>query len=728
MRRVLAILAAVAAAIGVAGLAWSVPRLADGIAEVPRPLVEHPVRPARWGPPSRRHRAAAPRRGGPGGAPGPPAPGGGPAGGRAPVVGYFLATRLLRDAGAGPTFLISPLLALMRDQAAAAERVGVRAASINSTNVGEWRAIEDQIAADQVGPAAGLPERLNNPGFAARVLPLLTRQAGLVVVDEAHCISDWGHDFRPDYRRIAQILRTLGDGVPVLGTTATANARVVADVAEQLGHDTLTLRGPLGRASLVLSVVALPSAAERLAWLAQQLPELPGSGIVYCLTVPETRRVAAWLQANGIDAHAYSGKDDPADRLVVEEALAANACKAVVATSAWGWATTSRTWPSWSTTRPPTAPVAYYQQVGRAGRAPGPGRGDPARRPRGPAHLGLLHHHRLPTPPAGRRGPRAAGGRRRAAGPGRGATPGQPGPGPAGPAAQDPRRRGRRAPRRRRLGARRSRLDLRRRPLPAGHRRPPGRAGHMLEYLTTDGCLMAFLRRQLDDPDWPAAGRRPLPALHRPRPTNHVRAELVAAAVAFLRDQDVTLQPRRQWPPGAAAKPHHPRGLSGPSRAGAMGEATDAGWGPLLAELLGRRPARAPPAEVDGLERLLGRWGWPPPSWVTFVPSRTRPTVVTGLADQAARCSACRSTRSSNGRAGMPAPQAELANSFHQYSDAHDAFALTGPVPPGPVLLVDDVRGSGWTLTTVGARLRDAGAGPVHPLVLLLGRPVRVIR
>jgi ATP-dependent DNA helicase RecQ len=282
---------------------------------------------------------------------------------------YFLATRLLRDGGAGPTFLISPLLALMRDQAAAAERVGVRAASINSTNVREWRAIEDQIAADQVDLLLVSPERLNNPGFAARVLPLLTRQAGLVVVDEAHCISDWGHDFRPDYRRIAQILRTLGEGVPVLGTTATANARVVADVAEQLGRDTLTLRGPLDRASLVLSVVALPSAAERLAWLAEQLPQLPGSGIVYCLTVPETRRVAGWLQANGIDAHAYSGRDDPAERLVVEEVLAANACKAVVATSALGMGYDKPDLAFVVHYQAPDSPVAYYQQIGRAGRA-----------------------------------------------------------------------------------------------------------------------------------------------------------------------------------------------------------------------------------------------------------------------------------------------------------------------------------------------------------------------
>ena len=282
---------------------------------------------------------------------------------------YFLATRLLRDAGAGPTFLISPLLALMRDQVAAAERVGVRAASINSTNVGEWRAVEAAVAADEIDLLLVSPERLNNPKFAANVLPLMSSQAGLVVIDEAHCISDWGHDFRPDYRRIAKILRTLGEGVPVFGTTATANARVVGDVAEQLGGDVLVLRGPLERASLALSVVTLPSAAERLAWLAQHLPELPGSGIVYCLTVAETKRVAAWLTAQGIDARAYSGKDDAEDRLVVEDALKGNTCKAVVATSALGMGYDKPDLAFVVHYQAPDSPVAYYQQVGRAGRA-----------------------------------------------------------------------------------------------------------------------------------------------------------------------------------------------------------------------------------------------------------------------------------------------------------------------------------------------------------------------
>jgi ATP-dependent DNA helicase RecQ len=641
---------------------------------------------------------------------------------------YFLATRLLRDAGAGPTFLISPLLALMRDQAAAAERVGVRTASINSTNVADWRAIEDQIAANQLDLLLVSPERLNNPGFAARVLPLLTRQAGLVVVDEAHCISDWGHDFRPDYRRIAHILRTLGEGVPVLGTTATANARVVADVAEQLGHDTLTLRGPLDRASLILSTVALPSAAERLAWLAEQLPQLPGSGIVYCLTVPETRRVATWLQANGIDAHAYSGRDDPAERLVIEQVLATNACKAVVATSALGMGYDKPDLAFVVHYQAPDSPVAYYQQVGRAGRALDRAEvillGGPEDRriweyftttafpPRRLVAevLELLDDAEPLTLAEVQRQVNLGQGRldqllkvldvegavRRVDG---GYVRGDPG------WSYD-------ADRYRRVTAARR-----------------AEQAAMLQYLATDICLMAFLRRQLDDPelaglDDPAAarcGRCQRCTGHSPPAT--VRAELVAAAVRFLRDQDVTLPPRRQWPAGApvATRTIPEARRAEPGRA--LGEATDAGWGPLLADLLARDQPLPHPV-VDGLAQLLDRWGWAqPPTWVTFVPSRTRPILVGDLAAQAGRLLGVPVHAVVQRVAPDARPQGELANSFHQYRNAHDAFALTGPVPHGPVLLVDDVRGSGWTLTTVALQLRDAGAGPVHPLVLLAGWP-----
>ena len=282
---------------------------------------------------------------------------------------YFLATRLLRDAGAGPTLLVSPLLSLMRDQIAKAEAIGIRAATINSTNLDQWRQVEAELAAGRVDLLLISPERLNNPQFRTQVLPDLSARVGLLVIDEAHCISDWGHDFRPDYRRLVRVLDDLDPDIPVLACTATANERVMADVAEQLGATPLLFRGSLDRESLRLSVLTIPSQAERMAWLADHLPRLQGSGIVYCLTVGDTDRVAGWLQTNGIDARAYSGRTDPAERLEIEDALRADQVKVVVATSALGMGFDKPDLAFVVHFQSPDSPVTYYQQIGRAGRA-----------------------------------------------------------------------------------------------------------------------------------------------------------------------------------------------------------------------------------------------------------------------------------------------------------------------------------------------------------------------
>src|SRR5690242_12784666 len=286
---------------------------------------------------------------------------------------YFLATALLRRQGAGPTVLISPLLALMRNQIAAAERLGIRAVTVNSTNREEWDAVRDRLDADDVDLLLISPERLNNDRFRETMLPLFIERVGLLVVDEAHCVSDWGHDFRPDYRRIRDVLERLPADVAVLGTTATANDRVVADVGEQLGvgagADRLTIyRGPLARASLRLEVVSLPGAAERLAWLATWLPQFPGSGIVYCLTKRDTDTVAEWLQTRGISAVAYSGEVTDEQRVEAEGRLLRNDVKAVVATSALGMGYDKPDLGWVVHYQAPSSAIAYYQQVGRAGR------------------------------------------------------------------------------------------------------------------------------------------------------------------------------------------------------------------------------------------------------------------------------------------------------------------------------------------------------------------------
>ena len=284
---------------------------------------------------------------------------------------YFVATALLRAQGSGPTVIVSPLLALMRNQIAAAERAGIRAVTINSTNVEEWTRTYADVARGDVDVLLLSPERLNNPDFRDNVMPALAAACGLLVVDEAHCISDWGHDFRPDFRRLRTLLPELPAGIPVLATTATANTRVVDDITDVLGlgsSDVLVLRGNLDRESLHLGVLSLPSTEHRLAWLAEHLEALPGSGIIYTLTVAASQDVASYLRDRGFAVAAYSGQTEQAERLAAEDDLINNRVKALVATSALGMGFDKPDLGFVVHLGAPSSPIAYYQQVGRAGR------------------------------------------------------------------------------------------------------------------------------------------------------------------------------------------------------------------------------------------------------------------------------------------------------------------------------------------------------------------------
>jgi ATP-dependent DNA helicase RecQ len=634
---------------------------------------------------------------------------------------YFLATALLRRQGAGPTVLISPLLALMRNQIAAAERLGIRAVTVNSTNRDEWDAVRERLDADDVDLLLISPERLNNAQFRERMLPLFIERVGLLVVDEAHCVSDWGHDFRPDYRRIRDVLASLPEDVAVLGTTATANDRVVADVSEQftVGSDAAHLtvyRGPLARESLRLEVVKLPSAAERLAWLATWLPEFPGSGIVYCLTKRDTETVAEWLVSRGISAVAYSGEVTDEERVEAEGRLLRNQVKAVVATSALGMGYDKPDLGFVVHYQAPSSAIAYYQQVGRAGRGVAE------------AQVVLLRGHEdraiqdffieTAFPPRTLVEDVLA-------------LIGEAGDPVTIPALQANVNLGRGrleamlkvldvegAVRREGSGWVRTgapwTYDEERYAEVTAMRRSEQAA--MFAYGEDGRCLMQALQSELDDPRAAPCGR--CSVCVGPRFDAPVDAGLAREAYALVRSQPIVLSVRRQTPrtadePGRRIAPELQL-----EEGRAIARAGDGGWDGLVRQ--GRRDGRFDDELVQACADLLGRWRpTPAPAWVTAVPSRRSGALVPDFARRLAAALGLPYVDVLE-RVGDNPPQREMANSAQQVANVRGAFRVVADVPGGPALLVDDVRYSGWTLAVVGGQLRVKGAGPVHPLVLSL--------
>jgi ATP-dependent DNA helicase RecQ len=650
---------------------------------------------------------------------------------------YFVATALLRARGAGPSVIVSPLLALMRNQIAAADRAGIRARTVNSVNIEQWDEVYAEVAAGQVDVLLVSPERLNNPGFRDLVLPKLIASAGLLVVDEAHCISDWGHDFRPDYRRLRTLLAGLPPGVPVLATTATANERVSRDVAEQLaaGYDgeTLVLRGSLDRDSLHLAVVRLPSPQQRLAWLAEHLGELPGSGIIYTLTVAAAREAAAFLRERGSNVASYTGQDDPADRQTAEDALLAGELKALVATSALGMGFDKPDLGFVVHLGAPQSPIAYYQQVGRAGRALEhadvillPGREDADIW----AYFGSLA---FPPEPVVRHtlSVLADSGR------------------PLSTAAIEAR-----------VDLSRTRLEMMLKVLDvdgAAQRVAGGwtttgqpwaydadryarvaaeRASEqqaMVGYITTTGCRMEYLRRQLDDPGAEPCGRCDNCTGRRWSET--VAETAASAAREHLLRPGVEIQPRKMWPSGMRDLGIDVSGKIGaeasaePGRA--LGRLTDLGWGPRLRRLLaddraaGDSAADAPvPDDVlAAVVKVLAAWSWAQrPAAVVALPSSTRPRLITSLAGQIARVGRIPHLGTLEyaeqvGRARQHNSAQRLAAVWNAIT-VPDAIRAELALLAGPVLLIDDLIDTGWTMTVGSLRLREAGASAVLPLVL----------
>lgn len=637
---------------------------------------------------------------------------------------YFISAKLLRARGHGPTVIVSPLLALMRNQVDSAARAGVRAATINSGNVTEWDEIHQRIADREVDVLLVSPERLNNPDFRDQVLPSLAADAGLVVVDEAHCVSDWGHDFRPDYRRIRTLIAELGDGIPVLATTATANDRVVADVSAQLGvggAETLVLRGGLERESLSLSVVRIDEATERAAWLGQRLDSLPGSGIIYTLTVSAARDLAALLAEQGHTVAAYTGQTDTAEREQLEADLLNNRVKALVATSALGMGFDKPDLGFVVHLGAPSSPISYYQQVGRAGRST-----DRAEVVLLPGHedrqiwsyfasVAFPHEHVV------RRVLEVLDPER-----------------PQSTQALEPL-----------VELNRSRLEMVLKVLdvdgavrrvrggwigtgqpwvydaPRYERLERARSAEqqaMVDYQTTSMCRMEFLRRQLDDPLL-SDGAAPCGRCDNCTGVAvdaTVDAESIARARARLDRPGVDLAPRKQWPTGLAKLGVSLSGkiTDGPETGRVLGRLSDLGWGQRLRALFDGPDGPVPDAVVDAAIKVLASWDWAVrPTSVIALESESRPQLVSSLAARLAQVGRLTDLGVLPRTPGHPPVSA--ANSAYRVAGL--AGAWTAPdltAVSGPILLVDDLSDTGWTLTMAARELRSAGADAVLPFAL----------
>ena len=637
---------------------------------------------------------------------------------------YFLATRLLRDRGAGATLLISPLLALMRNQILAAERIGVRAATINSSNPDQWEAVQERLLEGEVDILLISPERLANDDFRENVLLPIAGSIGLFVVDEAHCISDWGHDFRPDYRRIVRVLNALPSNIPVLATTATANDRVVSDVATQLGRLDI-VRGPLVRESLKLQNIWLPSPAARMAWLAEHLPQMPGSGIVYTLTIRDAERVAEWLRLNNVDARAYHSNSE--NRAELEDRLLANRVKVLVATVALGMGFDKPDLGFVIHFQRPASVVHYYQQVGRAGRALADAYGvllsgreddditeyfirsafppqihvDEVLAALNEAENGLsipmmekhvnlsfgeisktIKYLSVETPaPVVKQQSRWY----------------------AAPIDYE--------------------MDREAIEQLCALRREEQR--EMRDYMQSRECLMQFLARALDDPHANPCGRCAVCA-GEPLLPETVNTDLANAAALFLRRSHQAIEPRKRFPRDAFPE-YGFKTIISPDIMAREGRALslwgDAGWGQLVKE--GKFEAgRFSDKLVDGCAQMIEIWRpEPAPTWATCVPSLKRPELVP---DFAARLAA---------RLGIPIvecvkkvkenrPQKEMQNSFMQAANLDGTFEIDEEqMLEGTVFLIDDMVDSRWTFTVIAALLREAGCPAVFPLALAMSSP-----
>ncbi|MGL4831410.1 MAG: RecQ family ATP-dependent DNA helicase [Propionibacteriaceae bacterium] len=640
---------------------------------------------------------------------------------------YFVATQLRRAAGAGPTIIISPLLALMRDQIAAAQRAGVRAVTLNSANATEWDEVLAALCADQVDVLLISPERLNNPAFRDEQLSGLAHRCGLLVVDEAHCISDWGHDFRPDYRRIRNLLAELPDATPVLATTATANARVVSDIADQLsagGHEVLTIRGALARDSLRLGVLDLSKTQNQVAWLTQHLNDFHGSGIIYTLTVAAAEDLAVVLRDAGHNVKAYTGRTDVAERAQLEEELRHNEIKALIATSALGMGFDKLDLGFVIHLGAPNSPVAYYQHIGRAGR--GVATADVLLLPT-TQDREIWNYFATASMPDQEKATAVISALERADKP------------LSVPALETL------------VDLRRTRLELLLKVLDVDgavqrvqggwvttgkpwaydaqryQRVTEARSREqdlMLDYQRGSRCRMEFLTAALDDPAAHPCNR--CDVCSGPWVDSSVDENKATAVHQALLRPGIEIEPRLQWPTGMDRLNIPVKGkiINGAATGRALARFSDLGMGQRLRSLFLAEDAPVPSDVIEMCIRVLREWGWADrPVAVAWVPSRRHPQLIGSTASALASLGRMTDlgplSLLNGGPSGNPG-----GNSAYRLSGVWGHFGIPDAMSrglanaPGPVLLVDDLVDSRWTLTVCAQLLRRAGATAVLPLTL----------
>ena len=630
---------------------------------------------------------------------------------------YFIATKLLRESGMGPALLISPLLSLMRNQIEAAERMGVRSATIHSDNIAKWDEVEAQVKRGEVDILLISPERLANARFQTEVMGRIGGSVSLLVIDEAHCISDWGHDFRPHYRLIEGIIRGLPRNLRLLGTTATANDRVMGDLEEILGPGLTIQRGELGRPSLFLQTIRMPGQAERLAWLAGVLPGLEGSGIIYTLTVRDAEKVAEWLNERGIIVAAYTGQSGDI-RPELEQRLLKNDYKALVATTSLGMGFDKPDLAFVIHFQMPGSVVSYYQQVGRAGRALKAAYGVLLSGIEETNINNFFIESAFPSPREGE----------------------------ALLAALEKSETGRSVPQLlAEVNVTKGRVEKALQLLSLEIPAPVVKEGtkwvltaeplagafweraerltrlrqeeqqQMRDYVALAEGHMEFLIDALDgDPQ--DFSPPDLPAL----PTK-VPRELLDAANTFLRRTGYALEHRKMWPPGGLPQmrvkgkiPEKKRAEKGKF----LCHRGDAGWGDDV------RAGKYTTGEfsdslVMEMARIFAEWRPDPaPTWVTCIPSLRHPFLVPNLAQRVADRIGLPLVQALQRTADRP-EQKDMANSTQQARNVDGALELVDAVlPAGPVLLIDDMVDSRWTLTVAAYLLRNAGTGPVFPMAL----------